>query len=58
MTLVFKGIKVVQDNKKVEASLVLSQDRLKALKARVMDDMSNPDSKTFNKLKSFMDTFQ
>ena len=54
----FKGIKVTQDNRKVEASLVISQERLRSLKARVIDDIQNPDSKTFDNLKSFMNTFQ
>ena len=54
----FKGIKVTQDNRKVEASLVLSNERLLALKKRVVDDINNPDSKTFNKLQSVMDSFK
>ena len=55
---VLKGIKVTQDSKQVEASLVITADRLAALKKRVIDDFNNPDAKTFEQIQSFFKTFQ
>jgi len=54
---VLRGIKVTQDNKQVEVSLVAPPDQLKALKARVIDDFENPNSKTAEKLRQWMEKF-
>ncbi len=55
---VFNGIKVARNQSQVEASLVIPRDQLASLKDRIVDDIQNPNSKTFTKFRSFMDGFQ
>lgn len=55
---VFSGIKVTRNQAQVEASLIINHDQLKSLKERFVDDIQNPDSKSFTKFRSFMDGFQ
>ena len=54
---VFTGMKVSQDNRVVEASLVLSMGQLVTLKDRLKTDFENGDTSTFRKIDDFIKKF-
>lgn len=54
---VLKGMKVSSTQTQVETSLVLSASQMQAVKARLIDDFNNPDSKTWEKIQNSMNIF-